>query len=275
MIFKRRQRLQQGTEAVPEELPTPPEPPEAYQSPAVRSLLDQVRQGILPDDALAQIRANPTSLRSMLAYGEAAMAAGTLLSGGEGSGELPKVEMPLPGSERVPFQNLGLRQKEAFARQAGIPQVQKVVSSLSHSKTPDGYDILYNGNKIGQTGEGFTRLGGKGWVNVFSSDEGLKSQTSTHKNLGDALRSAADQIRQREIRKAYEATQTQPDTLPTIPLGETGTGTPEEPPQQYRRGTVSVAKGYGPTHMLNTISPDQSAFGRSTRQASDLVSVNR
>jgi hypothetical protein len=46
------------------------------------------------------------------------------------------------------------------------------------------------------------------------------------------------------------------------------------PPEGYVRG-ASVVKGYGPTHMLNTISPDQSAFGRSTRQASDLVSVNR
>jgi hypothetical protein len=84
-LFKRKQRYQGGTEAVPSDLPTPPEPPEAYQSAPVRSLIDQVRQGILPDEDLEQIKSDPTSLRSIAAMAGAALSAGTLLSGGEGS----------------------------------------------------------------------------------------------------------------------------------------------------------------------------------------------
>ena len=88
-IFKRAQRLQGGTEAVPEELPTPLDVPDTRGDRARRYLFDQVRQGVLPDEALSEIKRDPTSMRAMLAYGEAALAAGTLLSGGEG---LPRGE---------------------------------------------------------------------------------------------------------------------------------------------------------------------------------------
>jgi hypothetical protein len=94
-LFKRKQRYQGGSEAVPSELPTPPEPPEAYQSAPVRSLIDQVRQGILPDDALSEIQRDPTSLRSLAAYAGAALSTGTLLSGGGGE------KLPM-GGEHIP-----------------------------------------------------------------------------------------------------------------------------------------------------------------------------
>jgi hypothetical protein len=88
---------QEGTEAVPSELPSPPGPiaPVGYAGKAIAWVADQVRQGLLPDEALNEIKRDPTSIRSLAAYAEAAMSAGTLLSGGEG-GKLPKGEMPLP-----------------------------------------------------------------------------------------------------------------------------------------------------------------------------------
>ena len=73
----------------PSQLPTPPLPSEAYQSAPVRYLVNEARQGILPDEALEEIKRNPTGLRAMMAYGEGALGVGTLLAGGEGV-KLPK-----------------------------------------------------------------------------------------------------------------------------------------------------------------------------------------
>jgi hypothetical protein len=53
-------------QAVPGELPTPPAPSKTYAGNAMEWLADQVRQGVLPDEALAAIEKLPKPLEKAL-----------------------------------------------------------------------------------------------------------------------------------------------------------------------------------------------------------------
>ena len=66
-------------------LPSPPYVGEGIQGRALRGLFNEVRQGVLPDEAIAEIRRNPMSIDSLGAYLNAAIS----LSMGEGGERMP------------------------------------------------------------------------------------------------------------------------------------------------------------------------------------------
>lgn len=214
-IFKRAQRLQGGSEAVPEELPSPPYQPEGQAGALLRNLGDQVRQGILPDEALSEIQRDPTSLRSMGAYAEAALAAGTLLSGGEG-------KMPREGMTRL------YRVEPKDFGDSG--------AWLQKHMPPERYQQFLN-----ERGRGFSESpkeeyghGAEGYQTYYVdvphevAKNVMRMNTATGTDFPEYL-------------------------LPTEYVSRKQLLPPEEP-QQHRRGT-SVVRGYGPTHMYNTLTP--------------------
>ena len=71
---------QEGDELVPEELPTPPAVPETRGGRAMNWLAKEVQSGILPDEAIEEIKRNPAGLGALGAYATAGIA----LSGGKG-----------------------------------------------------------------------------------------------------------------------------------------------------------------------------------------------
>jgi GNAT superfamily N-acetyltransferase len=266
-IFKKFQRLQGGTEAVPSELPTPPDQPPDRGDRLRQYLFDQVRQGVLPDEALAEIKQNPTSLRSMLAYGEGALAAGTLLSGGEGGTPRGAKFSINPKTKSIEFNvdqfhpstadfpegrasladkgvagKMYLEEPHLFDTENPPPRDFMIVedSVIAKPLQKQGYGTqLYNeALKLAKS------LGYKG-IASHEGDRNLASGTFWEKNSQGKNR-GYDTI----TKEITRPTQTQPDAVPTVSTGETGTGTTEEP-QGYVRGTKTV-KGYGPTHANNT-----------------------
>ncbi len=126
------------------------------------------------------------------------------------------------GNQYVAFQDLGISQRSEIAKNAGIKPLSEMLHDFSHSKSGEGYDILHNGKTIGHTGKGITRLGGAGWVNTYSHEQNLASQGKTYQSLPDALKAAADAVRQREIKTAYHASiKTKSNSLLTISRRET------------------------------------------------------
>lgn len=88
-------RYQEGTYAVPEDLPTPPIQPDTTGGAIIGNIANQLKGMIVSPEGMAAIRSDPTSLDALKAYGRAGLAAGAML-GGKGE------EEPVAGS-RAPI----------------------------------------------------------------------------------------------------------------------------------------------------------------------------
>jgi hypothetical protein len=217
-------------------------------------LFDQVRQGVLPDEALAEIQRDPTSLRALMAYGEAALAAGTLLSRGG-------------GGERITA--AALRGKSGEIR-TGVTHghIEKEGLGFTGDQNDVGF-VTDKGRYLTQE-EAANLSGGAAGAERMASylkdpaafNEEVQSwQQGGGMSKADALKHVKADLAEREAREAAFSRGEKPPVpvsavenhmleLPTGYVREGNVYVYKSLPQ-YKRGTVSV--GFGPRHMFNAI----------------------
>jgi hypothetical protein len=89
-----------------------------------------------------------------------------------------------------------VRKMETFFK--NVDGVQQTVTALQEQN----YSLVLDGKYVGSIGKGWTRNGGNGWVITYVEGVAMHRQSTTQKNLKDAVRTAAYSVRARDIANA-------------------------------------------------------------------------